>query len=100
MEACIKFVEHSLKKCFDSRSDPHIALLQTCTTPLGHGLPSPAMMLFNYPIRDIMPAVINRLPIGIDNDDEHHKATIKRQAKNDKDKDTSKNSVTLPIGLL
>ena len=27
VEACIKFVKHTLKKCFDSRSDPHIALL-------------------------------------------------------------------------
>ena len=65
-------------------------------TPLGQGLPSLAMMLFNCPIRGIMPA-IPRLPIGIDNDDEHHKVIIKRQAKN-KDKDTSKNFVYLPLG--
>ena len=28
VEVCIKFVKSTLKKCFDSRSDPHIALLQ------------------------------------------------------------------------
>ena len=28
MEVCIKFLKHTLKKCFDSRSDLHIALLQ------------------------------------------------------------------------
>ena len=66
-------------------------------TPLAQGLPSPAIMLFNHPIRGIM-WVINRLPFGIDNDDEHHKAIIKRQTKNDKDKDTSKNVVSLPMG--
>ena len=66
-------------------------------TPLGQGLPGPATMLFNHPIRGIM-QVINRLPFGIDNDDEHHKVLIIRQTKNDKDKDTSKNVVSLPIG--
>ena len=66
------------------------------TSP-GQGLPSPATMLFNCPNRGIIP-VINRLPVGIDNDDEHHKAIIKRQTKNDKDKNISKIFVSLPIG--
>ena len=67
-------------------------------TPLGQGLHSPAMMLFDCPIRGIMP-VINRLLIDTDNDDVHHKVIMKRQTKNDnKDKDTSKNVVSLPIG--
>ena len=61
----------------------------------GQGLPCPATMLFNYPIRGIMP-VINRLPMGIDNDDEHHKVLIIRQTKDDKD--TSKHFVSLPMG--
>ena len=90
---CIKFVKCTLKKCFDSRSDPHISLLQIQMTPLGQGLPSPAMVLLNCPIRGAMP-VINRPLIGIDNDDDHHKVIIKRQTKNDKDKDTSKNFVS------
>ena len=49
VEACKKFVKCTLNKCFDSRSDPHIALLQIQMTPLGQGLPSPATMLFNHP---------------------------------------------------
>ena len=55
------------------------------------------MMLFKCPIRDIMP-VISRPLVGIDSDDEHHKVIIKRQTKNEKDKDTSKNFVPLPTG--
>ena len=66
-------------------------------TALEKDSPSPATMLFNCPIRGIMP-VINRLPTGIDNDDVHHKVIIKKQAKNDKDKDTSPNFVFLPTG--
>ena len=64
--------------------------------PLGQGLPSPAIILFNHPIRGIMP-VINRPPVGINNDDEHHKALIGRQNRNDIGKDTSKSFVSLPI---
>ena len=82
VEACIKFVKCTLKKCFDSRSDPHIALLQIQMMPLGQGLPSPATMLTNQPIRDMMP-VINRLPVGPDNEEEHHKVLIDRQSRND-----------------
>ena len=65
-------------------------------TPLGQGLPSPTTVLFNCPIRGIMP-IINRPPVGIDNDEEHHEVIIKRQTKNDKDKDTSKTFVSIPI---
>ena len=78
VEVCIKIVKHTLKKSFDSRTDPHEALLQIQTMSLGQGLPSSATMLFNHLIRNIMP-VINRLPVGTNNDDEHHKALIGRQ---------------------
>ena len=65
-------------------------------TPLGQGLPSPATMLFNCLIRGIMP-VINRLLVGSNNDEEHHKVIIDRQSRNDKGDDTSKCFVSLPI---
>ena len=42
--------------------------------------------------------VINRLPVGSDNDEEHHKVIIDRQSRNDKVDDTSKRFVSLPIG--
>ena len=89
VEVCIKFVKCTLKKYFDSRTNPHMGLLHIQTTLLGQGLLSPATMLFSHLIRCIMP-VFNRLPVGIDNDDEHHKALIERQNRNDKGKDTSK----------
>ena len=49
---------------------------------LGPVLPSPATLLFNCPTRGIMP-IMNRAPISIDNDNEHHKALVKRKTKND-----------------
>ena len=68
VKAYIKFVKCTLKKCFDSRGDPHIALLQIQMIPLGQRLPSPTMMLFSCPIRGIIP-IINRPLVGMDNDD-------------------------------
>ena len=56
-------------------------------TPLGEGLPSPATTLFKCQIQDIMP-IINRLLIGSDNDEKHHKMLIGRQSKNNNVKDT------------
>ena len=82
VEACIKFIKHTIKKCSDSGDDIHMAMLQIRNTPLGQGLPSPAMLLFNCPVRGIM-SVMDRQPINIDNDDEHHKNLMHRHCKND-----------------
>ena len=71
--------------------------LQIRTTPLGQGLLSPAMLLFNNLIRGIMP-VMNRPPINRDNDDKHHQTLVHRQGKNDQDNDTSKIFMSIPIG--
>ena len=38
------------------------------------------------------------MPIGIDNNDEHHKALVKRQTQNDNKHDTARNYSILPIG--
>ena len=73
-----------------------MAMLQIRTTPLGQGLPSPATLLFNCPVRGIM-SVMDRPPINIDNDDEHHHTLIDRQGKNDQDNDTSKIFMSIPI---
>ena len=48
-----------------------MAMLQIRTTPMGQGLPSPATVLFNHPVKGIMP-IMDRPPINVDNDDEHH----------------------------
>ena len=66
-------------------------------TTMGQGLPSPATMLFNWLIRGILP-IINRPPVGTDNDQEHYKVILKRQIKDDKSKGTSKIYVSIPIG--
>ena len=83
VEACIKFVKFTLKKCLDTKGDPHTALLQIRMTLLEPGLPSLATILFNCPIRGIVP-IINRLPMGFDKDEEHYEALVKRQTKDDK----------------
>ena len=59
-----------------------MTLLQIRTTPLGQHLPRPAMLLFNCLVRGIMP-LMDRQPINIDNDDEHHKNLMHRQGKSD-----------------
>ena len=86
-----------MKKCFNSGSDIHIALLQIRSTLLGQGLPSPVTLLFNCPIRGIMP-VIDKLLINTNNDAKHHTALVNRQYRNEQDIDTSKNLVSLPVG--
>ena len=70
----------TLEKCFGTESDPHIALMQIRSTPLVPGLPNPETLLFICPIRGIMPT-INRPPIGVNNDDEHYEALVKKQTK-------------------
>ena len=82
VEAYIKFIKHTMKKCSDSGSDVHMAMLQIGTTLLEQGLPSPAVLLFYHLVRDIMP-VMDRQPNNIDNDDKHHKRLMHRQGKND-----------------
>ena len=97
VEACIRFVKHTLKKCFDTKGDPHIALLQTQMNPLGPGLPSPATILFNHPIRGLM-SIISRLPVGINNYEEHYAALVNRQMKDGKNQGTPRNYVSIPTG--
>ena len=75
----------------------HLALLLIRTTLLGPELPSPATLLFDHPIRGIMP-IVNRSLIHIDNDDEHHKALVQSQTNNDRDHYTPLNYTLLPIG--
>ena len=71
-----------MKKCSDSGSDVHMAVLQIRTTPLGQGLPNPATLLFNHLVRGIM-LVMDMQPINVNNNDEHHKRLMHMQGKND-----------------
>ena len=47
VEACIKFIKCTFKKCTESGRDKNIALLHICTMPMGQGLPSLVTLLFN-----------------------------------------------------
>ena len=71
VEACIKFIKHTMKKCIETNEDKHVALLQIRSASLEPGLLSPATLLFNCIIPGIMP-IINRLPINLGNDEEHY----------------------------
>ena len=95
VEACIKFIKCTIKKCSDSNGDIHKVLLQIRTTPLGQGLPNLAMLLFNHLVCSIMP-VLDRKPVSVDNDDEHHKKLMHRQGKNNTNNDTSQVFVSIP----
>ena len=74
-----------------------MAILQICTTPLGQGLPSPAKLLFNCLVCDIMP-VIDRKLIARDNDNKHHSKLVHRQHTNDINNDDSPVFASIPIG--
>ena len=76
-----------------------MALVQIHTTPLEQGLPSPATLLFNHPVHGVMP-VIDRKPIGGDNDDEHHSKLIHRQHKNDTNNNASPVFASISMGQL
>ena len=54
-EVCIKFIKWTVKKCFDTNNDVYLALLQILSTPNGPLLGSPAALIFNKPIRGLMP---------------------------------------------
>ena len=42
--------------------------------------------------------IVNRLPINLTNDDQHHKALIERQTKSYMKHDTSRDYTCIPIG--
>ena len=52
--------------------------MQIGPTPLGPGLPRPTMLLFNHPMRGIIPT-ISRPLVNSNNNDEHYEASVKRQ---------------------
>ena len=80
LEACIKFLKRMLRKCIDTNSDHHICLWQIRSTSLGQGLLSPVTLLFNCPIRDIMP-IPNRPPINTNHDEDHNETLMESEAK-------------------
>ena len=72
VEACVKFMKCTIKKCRQNNNDANFALLQIRSTPIGTGIPSPAKLLFSRPIGGLLPEV-RREPININKDDEYYK---------------------------
>ena len=53
MEACIKFVKHTIRKCLaNTDDDVNVALLQERSTQVVAELSSPAILLLNRPIKN------------------------------------------------
>ena len=65
VKACIKFVKQTMKKCFDTNVDENLAILQIWSIPIGPGLLSHAILLFNRPIWGVMPT-ISRVSMNFD----------------------------------
>ena len=84
VEACIKFVKCTFKKCADSGRDINMVLLQIHMTLLGHRLLNPATLMFNRPVCGIMP-ILDCKPLVKDCDDNCHAKLIERQQKNKND---------------
>ena len=76
-------------KDMQTNNDIHFALLQIRSTPVSAEWPSPAMILLNRPIRELLPQ-IGREPININNDDEYYEALKSRQEAYTKNNDTCK----------
>ena len=66
---------------------------------LGTGLTSPATLLFNWPIRGLLP-LINKEPININNDNVQYEALKVHQGKYVKNTDTCKDLLSFPIGSM
>ena len=89
VEACIKFVKHTNKKCLDTCQDVRPALLQIWSTLIGMGPPSPTTLLFNRLIKGLL-LQMHREPININNDDAQYEALEACQNKYIKKNDTQK----------
>ena len=74
-DKCIKFIKWILRKWTDSNNGTYIALPQIGSTPHGQRLPSPAALLFNSAIRDIM-LIGNRQPTNTNNNDYHYEILV------------------------
>ena len=81
-------------KCLDTNNDVSLSLLQIRSTPIGAGL-SPAILLFNRPIRGLL-FQMNRKSINIKNDDAQYEALKAYQDKYVKDNDTCTDSLLFP----
>ena len=89
METCLQFVICTSKTCLDTNQDVILTLLQIISMPIGSGLPSPAMLLLNRPIKCLLPEMYTE-PIKINNDDAQHEVLKGHQIEYVKNNDNKK----------
>ena len=82
---------------FDTNSNANLALLQIGSMTIGSGLPSPASILFNWPIRGLLPQ-IGRAQILFNNDDDHYDTIIKRQQNTYQNINSCKDCIIIAAG--
>ena len=95
VEAQIKFIKHTIKICLDNNDDSTLALLQIRSTMVGTGLPSPVTLLFNRPIRALLPQIYMDI-INFNSDDEHYEVLKTHNEKYIKDNDTCRRLIFFP----
>ena len=92
-----KFTKCTVKKLFDTFTDINLALLQMKSMAIESGIPCPATLLFNQPIRIIMQR-LNRAPINYNYHKHHYHVLEERQNKANENDDFVKYSVIIPLG--
>ena len=92
-EACIKFVNCTIKNAL-TLIDIYLALSHIHSVLIGAGLLSLPVMLFNRPIRGLLPQ-LSRDTINVGKDDILKKALETQQKKNEKGRDAQKEPILL-----
>ena len=86
----------TIMKCIQTNNHIHFALLQIRPTPVASaGLPSLARMLFNRPIRALLPYTHSE-QINVYKDDDYCEALKSTQEAYTKSNDTDKDSTFIP----
>ena len=97
VEACIKFLNCTIKTCKWTNTDVHFALFQIRPTLIDTGMSSPATLLFNRSIKLLLPDIARDL-INVNNDEEYYKVLKARQNAYIKNNDTHKESTFFSTG--
>ena len=84
-----KISETHNQKCLETNQDVSVGLLQVRSTTIGAGLLSPATLLINRPIKDLLPQKY-REHINVNNDNAQYKALGAYHNKNIKNNDIHK----------
>ena len=87
---------HNLK-CPDTNNNVNLTSMQIRSTPISTGIPSPAMLLFNRPIRSLL-SKMNNKHMNINSDDTQYEVLKAYQDKYGKDSDTCKDSLYFSLG--